>query len=421
MRIRGNHHQRGLGRALVTASVLALAALIATGCGGGGGGGGDGKPLTEVIIASDLPLTGSARAQTESMVQAVQMALDETNGKAGGVKVTYKSMDDATAQAGKWDEAKCADNMTKLAQDPKVVVVVGPMNSGCAQVQIKTANQAGLAMISPAATAVGLTKSGGDPGEPDKYYPNGVRNFLRVAVADDLQAKAGAKWASDLGVKKAFVLNDKETYGKGLADQFEGAAEEAGIKVVGNEGIDPLASNYRALVPKITSKGATLVYFGGITQNNAGQIMKDIRAASKDIYFMGPDGIFEDAFIDAAGESGEGALATFGGVPSEKLTGKGAEFVKSFTVKQKAPQAYTAYAYDAAGISLAAIKRCADGDGVTRKCVLEEMFKTKDHDGALGTISITETGDTSLAVLSGVKVSKGAWIFDRTIDLGDTK
>ncbi|MCW2920407.1 MAG: Extracellular ligand-binding receptor [Thermoleophilia bacterium] len=405
-------------------AVLAAAAFVA-GCGGstgaasGASGGGD--PLKEVIIASDLPLTGSARAQTESMVQAIEMAIAETNGEAGGIKVTYKSLDDATAQAGKWDEAKCADNMNTLAQDPKVVVVIGPMNSGCAQVQIKTANTAGLAIVSPAATAVGLTKAGGDPGEPDKYYPNGTRNFLRVVLADDMQAKAAATWAKELGAKKVFVLNDKETYGKGLGDQFEGAAEELGLDVVGNEGIDPLASNYRPLIPKITSKGAELVFFGGITQNNAGQILKDLRAADKDIFFMGPDGIFEDAFVEAAGEAGEGALATFGGVPPEKLEGKGKEFVASFTKQHGAPQAYTAYAYDATGISIAAIARCAEGDGVTRACVLKELFATKDHEGALGSFSMTETGDSTLSVLSGVKVTKGAWAFDRTIDVGKGK
>jgi branched-chain amino acid transport system substrate-binding protein len=160
------------------------------------------------------------------------------------------------------------------------------------------------------------------------------------------------------------------------------------------------------------------VFFGGITQNNAGQVLKDLRAADKSIYFMGPDGIFEDAFVEAAGEAGEGALATFGGIPPEKLTGKGKQFVDEFTKAHGAPQAYTAYAYDAAGMALEAIKRCADGDGVTRKCVLDELFKTKDHEGALGTFSMTKTGDTTLSTLSGVKVKGGKWGFDRTIEVG---
>lgn len=409
-----------LATSLCTVATLVVAGFVAAGCGGGAGtaDAAGGEPLTKVVIASDLPLTGSARAQTESMVQAIEMAIADVNGKAAGVELEYRSLDDATAQAGKWDEAKCADNMNELAQDPEVVVVIGPMNSGCAQVQVKTANTAGLAIVSPAATAVGLTKAGGDPGEPDKYYPNGTRNFLRVAMADDMQAKAAATWAKELGVNKAFVLHDKETYGKGLADQFEGAAEELGIEVVENEGIDPMASNYRPLIPKITGDGADMVFFGGITQNNAGQVLKDLRAASKDILFMGPDGIFEDAFVEAAGDSGKGAMATFGGIPPEKLEGAGKEFVERFTKAHGPPQAYTAYAYDSASLAIEAITRCAEGGGVTRKCVLEELFATKDFEGVLGTFSITETGDTTLSTLSGVKVGPKGWAFDRTIDVG---
>ncbi|MBC7460349.1 MAG: branched-chain amino acid ABC transporter substrate-binding protein [Thermoleophilia bacterium] len=400
-------------------AAIVLVAVGVAGCGAASGGaGGRGTPLTEVVIASDLPLTGSSRAQTESMVQAIEMLLKERNGKAGGVKVTYRSLDDATAQAGKWDEAKCAENVQGLAKDAKVVVLIGPMNSGCAQIQIRTANTAGLAMVSPSATAVGLTKAGGEPGEPDKYYPNGTRNFLRVALADDTQAKAGASWAQSLGVKRVFVLHDKETYGKGLADQFEGAAENLGIDVVGVEGIDPQASNYRALVPKITGAKADMVYFGGITQNNAGQVLKDLRSASKDIKFMGPDGIFEDAFVQAAGDSGAGAMATFGGIPPEKLTGKGKAFIANFTKAHGKPSAYTAYAYDSAGLALAAIERCAAGTGVTRKCVLDELFATKDFEGALGTFSMTKTGDTTLSQLTGLKVKNGAWAFDRILDIG---
>lgn len=413
-----------LGHNLMIAVLLAAATLLLAACGSGGGGGTGGgskggadAKLTKVKVVSDLPLTGSSRAQTESMVQAIKMKLGETNYKAGTVAVTYKSYDDATAQAGKWDEAKCTQNMTEMATDEEVVVVIGSFNSGCAQVQIKIANQASLAMVSPANTAVGLTKAGGDPGEPDKYYPSGIRNYVRVALADDLQGRAAALWAKELGGTRAFILHDKETYGKGIADQFETAAQKNGIEIVGVEGIDPLANNYRPLIPKITGEKADVVYFGGITQNNAGQIVKDLRAANPKIKFIGPDGIYEDAFLEAAGKAAEGSMATFGGLPPEKLTGKGAEFVKAFTKAHGKPEAYTAYAYDATGIAIEAIKRCADGDGVTRKCVIDELFKTKDYSGALGSFSITETGDTTLTTLSGLEVKGGSWVFARPIEV----
>jgi len=273
---------------LFVATLMAFSLFVAACGSSSGGSSSSGGKLTQIVIASDFPLTGSARDQTVSMNKAIDMKLKEVNYKVGTVPIKFTPLDDATAQAGKWDEGKCTQNMTSLATDKQVVVMIGPMNSGCAQVQVKIANTAGLAMISPAATSVGLTKAGGDPGEPDKYYPNGVRNFLRTAMADDLQGKAAAKWAKDLGKTKAFVLNDKETYGKGLANQFIMAAKKDGIDVVGDEGIDPQAANYRDLMPKITAAHADVVFFGGIAQNNAGQILKDLRAADKSITLHRP-------------------------------------------------------------------------------------------------------------------------------------
>ena len=88
----------------------ALAALIAIGCGGGGESGGGGGESPTAKIVSDLPRQGANRAQTTTMVNAINLAIDERNGKAGNIKIEYESLDDATAQAGQWDAAKCAEN-----------------------------------------------------------------------------------------------------------------------------------------------------------------------------------------------------------------------------------------------------------------------------------------------------------------------
>jgi branched-chain amino acid transport system substrate-binding protein len=265
-------------------AVLGIAAaFIVAGCGGGGGGQGDGT--TEggstggegptATIVSDLPLQGSSRPQNETIVNAIQLALEQRNNKVGDVQINYQSQDDATAQAGKWDEAKCAQNAQSAAQDESIVGLIGTFNSGCAQVEIPILNQAGLAMVSPANTALGLTKTGSDPDEPDKYYPTGQRNYTRVIVADDKQGRAGALWMRDLGVRSVYILDDQETYGKGLADQFQQNAESLGIQVLGREGIDGKASNYRSLMSKISQLNPDAIYYGGITQNNAGQLVSD--------------------------------------------------------------------------------------------------------------------------------------------------
>ena len=288
----------------------AVTALIAIGCGGGGdsGGGGGGESPTAKIV-SDLPRQGANRAQTTTMVNAINLAIDERNGKAGDIKIEYESLDDATAQAGQWDAAKCAENAQSAAQDDEIIGWIGPFNSGCAAVEIPILNEAGLAMISPANTYTGLTKPTPDKSEPDKYYPTGERNYARVIVTDVQQGQAGASFMDDEGVKTVFILDDRETYGKGVADEFQTAAEDLGIEVIGREGIDGSAPNYRSLMNKIAAADPDAIYFGGIIENNAAQLIKDKVGAgmsNEEVIFVGPDGIFVDELITQGGNSVEG-------------------------------------------------------------------------------------------------------------------
>jgi branched-chain amino acid transport system substrate-binding protein len=402
------------------------AALLVVGCGGGAGGGqeggGEGGPAVKIV--SDLPMQGANRAQTTTMVNAIKMAIEERGGKAGDVTIEYEVLDDSTAQAGQWDAAKCAENAQQAAQDEEIVGWIGPFNSGCAAVEIPILNEAGLVMISPANTYIGLTKPSPDPSEPEKYYPTGERNYTRVIVADDEQGQAGALLMQDEGVESVYILDDKETYGKGLADELQKSAEELGIEIAGREGIDGSASNYRSLMNKIAQADPDAIYFGGIIENNAAQLIKDKVGAgmsNEDVLFIGPDGIYVDELITQAGDAAEGIWVTFGGLPESELPEAGQQFVEKFEQEyDQQVQPYTAYAYEAANVMLDSIEQAYEKDGeVTREGVLREVFATEDYKGVLGTWSFDEDGDTTLTELSVQRVEDGAFVYQRTIDAGE--
>ena len=404
----------------------AVTALIAIGCGGGGSGGSGGGESPTAKIVSDLPLQGANRAQSTTMVNAINLAIDERNGKAGDVKIEYESLDDATAQAGQWDAAKCAENAQSAAQDDQIIGWIGPFNSGCAQVEIPILNEAGLAMISPANTYTGLTKPTPDKSEPDKYYPTGERNYARVIVTDVQQGQAGATFMADEGVQTIFILDDRETYGKGVADEFETAAEDLGIEVLGREGIDGSAPNYRSLMNKIAAADPDAIYFGGIIENNAAQLVKDKVGAgmsNQEVTFVGPDGIFVDTLISQGGNSVEGIYTSFGGIPPEKLGSAGQDFIDKYEQNyDDAVQPYTAYAYEAANVMLDAIERAskdAGGDVPDRKAVIEQVFATQDYQGVLGTWSFDNDGDTSLTKLSIQEIEDGEFRLNRVLDISD--
>jgi branched-chain amino acid transport system substrate-binding protein len=401
---------------LAAVAVLALAA-----CSGGSSGGGS---KGEIEVWSSLPRQGSSKGQTDTIVNAINMALAEKNNTAGGYTIKYSDKDDSTAAAGKWDEATEIKNANDAVADDKLVAYIGTFNSGAAKLSIPILCGKGMVMVSPANTYPGLTKAGkGEADEPDKYYPNGcTRNYFRVVAADDLQGLAGAKWAAKLGAKNVYVLDDTELYGKGIADVFNKEAPGQGLTVLGRDGIDGKATDYKALAEKIKATNPDLVYFGGITQNNAGQLWRDLRDAMPNVKLMGPDGILEDAWIQAAGEAAEGTYITFGGLPADKLTGKGADFLKNYNAKypNNPPQAYTAYGYEAAGTVIAAIEKAAATNPADmtalRAAVLKAVSETKDYEGALGKWSFNQEGDTSLTAMSGNIVKGGKFVFDSVVE-----
>lgn len=367
---------------------------------------------TTIKIVSSLPRTGSSKGQTDTIVNAIRMALEEVNYSVAGFTITYEDMDDATAAKGQWDAGKEAENANKAVADPDVMVYIGTFNSGAAKVSIPILCKANLVMISPANTYPGLTKPGkGEPNEPDVYYPDCKRNYTRVVPADDLQGAVGASWAKELGAKRVYVLDDTQLYGHGLAVVFAESAKKIGLEVVGGpDGIDAQASDYRALAQKIKETNPDLVYFGGITQQNAGKLWQDLREVLGDeVKLMGPDGIFEQAFLDAAGDAAEGTYVTFGGVPPDKLQDEGAIWYQKYKEKfGSEPEPYAVYGYEAAKVALDAIRRAGVKD---RAAIRDAVFATKEFKGALGTWSFDQYGDTTLTTMSGNIVRNGKFEF----------
>jgi branched-chain amino acid transport system substrate-binding protein len=406
-------------RALVLISVVVALSMLLAACGAGGAAGG--KTLK---IVSSLPMTGSSLTQTQTMVNSMQLRLAQANNQACGGKYTlaYEAWDDASAALGKWDPAVETENGNKAVADPSIIAYLGTFNSGAAKLSIPILNQANLVMISGANTYSGLTKTiGAEAGEPDKYYPNGTRNYARVVTADDVQGKVDANFMfNKLGVKVVYLLDDQELYGKGVADVFEKTAKELGMTVAGHEGIDPKAADYKALMTKISTSNAggppDGIFVGMVVDNNASQLLKDKVAIMGDntkVKYMGPDGVQTQAFIDGAGaDVAEGAYGSVAGLAPANYTAAGQTFLKDYEAKYgHLTEPYAIYGYESMNVLLKAIEDvCAKGgDPSDRKQVLAAVMGTKDFDGVLGKWSFDANGDTTLTDMTIYQVQKGAY------------
>ena len=290
------------------------------------------------------------------------------------------------------------------------MVYIGTYNSGAAKLSIPILNQACLVMLSPANSYPGLTKAVEgvtQPGEPGSYYPAGYRSYARVIATDDAQGAAGAEWAKAQGKKKAYVLDDTQVYGAGLAKAWALHANKIGIEVVSpnktSEGFDAKATDYSALAQKIKTSGADIVYIGSITGQNTGKLWKDIRAAMPDTMIMSGDGVFEKSWYDGAGAAGNGTFLTFGGVGPDQLTGAGKAWFEKYKTDHAgaSPATYTAYGNATAAVALAALQKAATND---RYEVLKAAMATKDLATVLGTTTFDANGDAVGGSISGYKV-----------------
>jgi len=416
--------------------LTAVLALLAAGCGGGGsssGGNvqalpasscsdiyyqGEGKP--DFVIASDLPLQGSGRSQTVQMTEAIKFILKQHDFKAGDTKIGYQSCDDATAQEGAWASEKCSANAQAYAQNKSVIGVIGTFNSGCAEIIIPVLNRAPdgpVGMISPANTYVGLTHGGPGTaaGEPDKYYPDGKRNYIRIVAADDYQGAADALNTQQLGLKKVYILNDKQAYGLGVATDYQNSMKQLGVPVAGFSAWNSKASSYTGLATQIKQSGADAVFIGGLICENGGKLIKDLSSVlGKNVTLLAPDGFTPiSAVVSGAGAAAEGMYVSVAGQPNEKLGPNGQKFVKDFGATQSGGNVdpYSAYAAQAADVLLTAIE---SSDG-TRADVAAQLLNTKVTDGILGSFTINANGDTNSNPVTIYQIKNGKQTTYKTI------
>jgi branched-chain amino acid transport system substrate-binding protein len=370
----------------IMAAVLAVAvtALSVSACksskssGGsattGGGGGGSAKTL---VISTDLPMQGASADASKDTINAINLYLDQVNHKAGNYTIQLKTYDDSTAAKGAWDEATCANNAQAHVANTDEVAVMGTYNSGCAKIEVPVLNAANMLMISHANTNPGLTKKW-DPGEPDKFYPNGKRNYARVITTDDYQGAAAADFAAqDLKVKRCFVLNDNQTYGQGVAQAFITRAKQNGITILANKAWDAKQPSYAAIFQNAKSLNPDCVYIGGIYDNNGGQLVKDkvsVLGDNNKVKMLGPDGFTGYPALDKQPQS-QGMYMTFAGLSTEQLVkggGAAAKLIEAYKAKYGTDPRTNYALYGVAAVQ-AILTAIAKSDG-TRESITNQVF-----------------------------------------------
>jgi branched-chain amino acid transport system substrate-binding protein len=346
---------------------------------------------------------------------AVRFVLARRDFRAGRYSVGYQSCDSSSvASVFGGTPATCRRNARAFASAPAVLAVIGPYTSGCASVElpILNASRSGpLAAVSASATIVGLTHEGPAirPGEPQSYYPRGVRNFARVVVADDVQGAADALMAKQLGIRSLYVLNDREPYGIAVAASVRETARKLGIGIAGSDGYDVRGRSFKGVTKRIERSGADGVFLGGglavSGAEGGGRLVRDLRAAlGPRVQILAPDGFAPEALIQQAGPAAEGVVASVPVVDPARLPPTGRRFVDAFEQAiegQAAP--HSAPTAQATEMLLDAI---AASDG-TRPSVTRNLLRTRVENGILGSFELDANGDTTAGGVTMYRIENG--------------
>ncbi|HYA00957.1 MAG TPA: branched-chain amino acid ABC transporter substrate-binding protein [Candidatus Binatia bacterium] len=380
-----------------------------------------------VTVATELPVSGNDASDGVPTQNGATLAVDQANANKtlGGCTLTLINKDDTSAQTGAHDPTQGASNMTALAGNQSVVGVVGAFNSSVCEAEEPISNAADLVQISPSCTNPGLTIPGSNSSiDTNSLRPSGKITFFRVCTTDIGQGAGLAQVAkSTLNATKAYVFDDQETYGAGLAATFITDFTKLGGTVVGHSSLPSTTTDFTSELTQAKSDGADLIFFGGTSSTGGGIIRKQMASVGLgSLPFLGGDGIQDTQFFTEAGSAGDGAYSTIA-APNTADLPTAATFVSDYTAKfNSAPGAYSANAFDAMNIIITAIKQAITANGgkiPTSPAAFRESVRANvaaiNYSGAIGTTSFDSNGDTTNKLLTLWVGKNGQWTYSSTL------
>lgn len=356
------------------------------------------KPEVTVQIGHVAPLTGPQAHLGKDNENGARMAIDELNAKAleiGGAKIKFVLVPE--------DDQADPKQGTIVAQklvDAKVNGVIGHLNSGTTIPASKIYFDAGIPQISGSAT---------NP----KYTQQGFSTTFRVMANDVQQGKVLGDYAvKQMSGKSVAIVDDRTAYGQGLADEVEKEVKAAGGKIVAREFTNDKATDFAAILTKIKSKKADVVFYGGMDAQG-GPLTKQMKSLGIKAKFLTGDGGCTPEYIKLAGAASEGQYCSLPGVPLDQMPG-GKAFGDAFNAKYGQIQLYAPYVYDATMVMVDAMKRA---NSVEPAKFLPEIGKT-DYQGVTAKIQFDDKGDLKGGAISLYQVKDGKWEYRETIGGG---
>src|SRR4051812_46431621 len=323
----------------------------------------------DITIAVAGPMTGSESAFGRQMQNGAEMAVADLNAAGGvlGKKLALTVGDDAC-------DPKQARSVAEKFASSKIQFVAGHFCSSSSIPASEAYADGNVLQITPASTNPLFTE-------------RELWKVARVSGRDDQQGIVAADYiAKNFKGKNVAILNDKTTYGKGLADETKKALNAAGVTEKMFEGYNKGDKDFTAIVSRLKRDNIDLVYVGGYHQE-AGLLVRQMRDQGLKTVLMAGDALTDAEFATITGAAGEGTLFTFGPDPRNKPTAKA--IVDRFKAKNIDPEGYTLYTYAAMQVWSQAVTKAK----TTEAKKVMETIKASAWDTVIGKLEFDAKGD----------------------------
>src|SRR5215211_7857671 len=331
--------------------------------------------LSTAALAQDIPvavagpMTGGESAFGRQMKNGAEQAVVDINAAGGllGKKLSLQVGDDAC-------DPKQARSIAEKFASAKIPFVAGHYCSSSSIPASEAYADGNVLQITPASTNPLFTER--------KLW-----NVARVCGRDDQQGLVAAEYiVKNYKGKNVAILNDKTTYGKGLADETKLVLNKSGFTEKMFESYNKGDKDFNSIVSRLKRDNIDLVFVGGYHQE-AGLILRQMRDQGLKTVLMAGDALNDKEFASIAGPAAEGVLFTFGPDPRNKATAKAV--VDKFKAKKIDPEGYTLYTYAAMQVWTQAAAKANTTDAKK----VSDTIKGGTWDTVLGKLSFDAKGD----------------------------
>lgn len=353
--------QSPLGRNLLAGWLCVLLALTEGGCTVPGST----RPIVKVGLVA--PFEGLDRPLGYEVLYAVKLAIRERNAAGGvaGYMVELVALNDDN------DPVVAAQQAREMAVDGDVVGVIGHFSSPTTLAALEEYRQAGLALITTAATADAVTESG---------YPN----VYRLCARNDRLGQEAAHYAvTGWGAERLAIVRGQDD----LAEAFALTAARLGASVVSD-----VEAHRADWVEQMAAQDPDLIFFTGDAVEGA-SLIAQARQRGLEALSMGASDWGSPKLTQIGGTAAEGALYVTSAPALEEIGGAAAFAAGYEALAGQPPGPQAILAYDATGVLLEAIARAIAAEGQPGRAAVAAQLAKTHWEGLTGPIAFDAQGD----------------------------